>query len=229
MISIEPLQGIPEVNPGDDLAGLLVDALRPHRPVEGDVLVVTQKVVSKAEGRLRSATSDDDYRRVVEDEAAGILRRRGPLTITVTRHGFVCANAGVDRSNVTGERVVLLPLDPDRSAHRIRVGIELEFGVSMAVIVTDTFGRAWRRGLVDVAIGVSGMLPVLDLRGTTDMTGRPLEVTEVAVADELAAAAELAIGKASGKPACLIRGYPFPRGEGRATDLVRRPEEDMFR
>ncbi len=130
--------------------------------------------------------------------------------ITVTRHGFVCANAGVDRSNVLDDQVVLLPADPDRSAHRIRIRVEREFGIEIAVIVTDTFGRAWRMGLVDVAIGVSGMLPILDLRGTPDMNGRVLEVTEIAIADELAAAAELAIGKAAGTPAALIRAFPTP-------------------
>ena len=208
---------------------MLTAALRPMTPSDGDVLVVTQKVVSKAEGALRPAANEAAYREIVEEEATTILRRRGPLVITVTKHGFVCANAGVDRSNVEGEQVVILPADPDRSAHRLRLRIERELGVSIAVIVTDTFGRAWRRGLVDVAIGVSGMLPILDLRGSTDMHGRVLEVTEVAVADELAAAAELVTGKASGTPAALVSGYAYPSGEGRATDLIRPPAEDMFR
>ncbi len=228
-ISIHPLAGIGEVRPGDDLAGLLIEALRALGPADGDVLVVTQKVVSKAEGALAHAPTESEYRDVVEREAMSVLRRRGPMTITVTRHGFVCANAGVDRSNVLDDQVVLLPTDPDRSAHRIRLRVEREFGIELAVIVTDTFGRAWRQGLVDVAIGVSGMLPILDLRGTPDMNGRLLEVTEVAIADELAAAAELALGKASGSPAALIRGVNYPRGEGRATDLVRPADSDMFR
>lgn len=228
-ITIRPVNGLPEIRAGDDLASLLTVALGPMTPENGDVLVVTQKVVSKAEGALRPAADEAAYRQIVEDEAEAILRRRGPLAITLTKHGFVCANSGVDRSNVEGEQVVLLPADPDRSAHRIRIRIERELGVSLAVIITDTFGRAWRRGLVDVAIGVSGMLPILDLRGSVDMHGRVLEVTEMAIADEIAAAAELVTGKASGVPAALVSGYSYPAGEGRATDLIRPPAEDMFR
>jgi coenzyme F420-0:L-glutamate ligase/coenzyme F420-1:gamma-L-glutamate ligase len=228
-VTIRPLTGIPEINAGDDLAGMLSGALRPMAPTDGDVLVVTQKVVSKSEGATRPAADEAAYRQIVEEEAEAVLRRRGPLVITVTKHGFVCANAGVDRSNVDGAQVVLLPNDPDRSAHRIRLRLERDLGVTMAVIITDTFGRAWRRGLVDVAIGVSGMLPVLDLRGSTDMHGRILEVTEVAIADEIAAAAELVTGKATGIPAALVSGYSYPAGDGRATDLIRPPAEDMFR
>ena len=145
-ITIQPLTGIGEVRLGDDLPGILIESLRPLGPADGDVLVVTQKVVSKAEGAVAEATTEDDYRAVVEQEAAAILRRRDAMVITVTKHGFVCANAGVDRSNVLGDQVVLLPADPDRSAHRIRIRVEREFGVSIAVIVTDTFGRAWRHG-----------------------------------------------------------------------------------
>jgi len=228
-VTIRPLTGIPEIIAGDDLAGMLSEALSPMAPTDGDILVVTQKVVSKAEGATRPAADEAAYRQIVEEEAEAVLRRRGPLVITVTKHGFVCANAGVDRSNVDGAQVVLLPNDPDRSAHRIRLRLERDLGVTMAVIITDTFGRAWRRGLVDVAIGVSGMLPVLDLRGSTDMHGRILEVTEVAIADEIAAAAELVTGKARGIPAALVSGYSYPPGDGRATDLIRPPAEDMFR
>lgn len=228
-ITIRPVSGLPEIRAGDDLAAMLTVALGPMDPESGDVLVVTQKVVSKAEGAFRPAADEASYRQIVEQEAEAILRRRGPLTITLTKHGFICANSGVDRSNVEGEQVVLLPADPDRSARRIRIRIERELGVSLAVIITDTFGRAWRRGLVDVAIGVSGMLPILDLRGSADMHGRVLEVTEVAIADEIAAAAELVTGKASGVPAALVSGYAYPAGDGRATDLIRPPSEDMFR
>lgn len=228
-ITIRPVTGLPEIRPGDDLASMLAVALGPLAPKNGDVLVVTQKIVSKAEGAFRPAADEAAYRQIVEEEAKAILRRRGPLAITLTKHGFICANSGVDRSNVEGEQVVLLPADPDRSAHRIRIRVERGLGVSLAVIITDTFGRAWRRGLVDVAIGVSGMLPILDLRGSVDMHGRVLEVTEVAIADEIAAAAELVTGKASGVPAALVSGYSYPAGEGRATDLIRPPAEDMFR
>ncbi len=228
-ITIRPVTGLPEIRAGDDLASMLAVALVPLAPKNGDVLVVTQKIVSKAEGAFRPAADEAAYRQIVEEEAKAILRRRGPLAITLTKHGFICANSGVDRSNVEGEQVVLLPADPDRSAHRIRIRVERGLGVSLAVIITDTFGRAWRRGLVDVAIGVSGMLPILDLRGSVDMHGRVLEVTEVAIADEIAAAAELVTGKASGVPAALVSGYSYPAGEGRATDLIRPPAEDMFR
>lgn len=232
-VEIHPVPGIPEIAKGDDLAAILADSLAAAGldPRSGDVLVVTHKVVSKAEGAVREVGEDQEagYRRVVEEEAAEILRRRGPLAITVTRHGFVCANAGVDRSNAAQGTVVLLPHDPDRSAHRIRIGIARATGVDIAVIITDTFGRSWRRGLSDVAIGISGLDPILDLRGTTDAQGRVLEVTETAVADEIAAAADLAMGKATQIPAALIRGLGLPMGDGRATDLVRKPDEDMFR
>ncbi len=221
--------GLPEVEPGDDLIALLVSALSPLAPRDGDILVVTHKVVSKAEGAMAPAATDDDYRNVIASEAAAVIRRRGDMVIAVTHHGFVCANAGVDRSNVTGDRVVLLPRDPDRSANRIRTRILRDLGVELAVVISDTFGRAWRRGVVDVAIGVAGIGPILDLKGTTDMHGRTLEVTEVAIADELAAAAELAMGKSTGVAAALIRGVAYEPGPGRASDLVRPPDEDMFR
>ena len=229
MIEIFPIEGIPEVEPGDDLAGLLAAAISRFTPRGRDILVVTHKVVSKAEGALAQATTDEDYRGIVAAEAEAVVRRRGEMVIAVTRHGFVCANAGVDRSNVTGDRVVLLPRNPDRSAHRIRTRLHQELGVDLAVIITDTFGRAWRKGLVDVAIGISGMNPILDLKGRTDMHGRILEVTEVAVADEVAAAAELAMGKSTGIPAALVRGVAYESGPGRASELVRPPAEDMFR
>jgi coenzyme F420-0:L-glutamate ligase/coenzyme F420-1:gamma-L-glutamate ligase len=228
-ITIVPVTGLGEIHPGDDLAALLVDALRPLGPRAGDILVVTQKVVSKAEGAVVNTPTEADYRALVEQEAVAVLRRRGSLAITLTKHGYICANAGVDRSNAAAGQSVMLPANPDRSAHRLRVRIEREFGIEIAVIVTDTFGRAWRMGLVDVAIGVSGMSPLLDLRGTPDMNGRPLEVTEIAIADEVAAAAELALGKASGNPAALVRGVEYSKGEGRAADLVRPPAGDLFR
>jgi len=228
-IEIFPVPGLPDIEPGDDLTALLVEVVAPLTPHDGDILVVTHKVVSKAEGAMASGATDEDYRQVVESEAAAIVRRRGEMVIAVTRHGFVCANAGVDRSNVSGDRLVLLPRDPDRSAHRIRSRLQRDLGVDLAVVISDTFGRAWRRGLVDVAIGISGMSPILDLKGTTDMHGRMLEVTEVAIADEVAGAAELVMGKAAGIAAALVRGVVFERGNGRASELVRNPAEDMFR
>lgn len=232
-LSIHPVPGLPEIRPGDDLAALLAEALRAAGlgPEAGDVLVVTHKAVSKAEGAVAPLEGDEEaaYRRLVEEQAVEVLRRRGDLVITRTRHGFVCANAGVDRSNAAPGTAVLLPADPDRSAHSLRLALRHLTGVDVAVVVTDTFGRAWRRGLVDVAIGVSGLEAILDLRGTRDSQGRELKVTEVAVIDEIAAAADLAMGKAAGIPAALVRGLAVPRGEGRATDLVRPAGEDMFR
>ena len=230
-LSVIPITGIGDVLPGADLAGAIVDAVRAHEPVRGDVLVVTHKVVSKAEGAVAMLEDDgpDGHRELVEREAASILRRRGSLVIAETRHGLVCANAGVDRSNASPGTAVLLPRDPDASAHRLRIRLQQVFGIDIAVIISDTFGRAWRRGLIDVAIGCSGLDAILDLKGTRDWSGRQLEVTEVAVADELASAADLVMGKASGIPAALIRGYSGPRGEGRAADLIRPVAEDMFR
>ncbi len=229
-LRLVPLPGIPEVGPGDDLPALLLAAVRDagERLEDRDVVVVTHKVVSKAEGRVVPIPSDAARRRLVEDEAAAILRRRGDLVITKTRHGFICANAGVDRSNTDEGTAVLLPVDPDRSAHRIRQRLERVSGARLGVIVTDTFGRAWRRGLVDVAIGASGLVVLQDLRGTRDGGGRLLEVTEVALADEIAAAADLVMGKATRVPAVLVRGLAV-LGEGRATDLVRPAGEDLFR
>ena len=227
MIQVVPLEGIPEVRPGDDLAALLCDALeRAGGPAEGDVVVVSQKVVSKAEGRVEQT---DDHLAVILREARAVRRRRDELVIAETEHGFVCASAGVDRSNTPDDGwVVLLPRDPDASAAGLRDGITARFGVAVAVIVTDSFGRAWRQGTTDVAIGVAGMEPLLDLRGAPDAMGRPLEATLIAVADELAGAEELVMGKASGVPAALIRGYAVPPGEGRARDLVMPPERDLF-
>jgi coenzyme F420-0:L-glutamate ligase/coenzyme F420-1:gamma-L-glutamate ligase len=221
------LTGIPEVHPGDDLAALLGDAIERAGGLEhGDVVVLAQKVVSKAEGRVEQT---DDVLAVILREARVVRRRRGDLVIAETEHGFVCASAGVDRSNTPGEGwVVLLPHDPDASAAGVRAALMERFGVSPAVIVSDSFGRAWRDGTTDVAIGVAGMKPLLDLRGTEDAVGYKLSGTMIAVADELAGAAELVMGKAGGIPAVLIRGYRVPEGEGSARELVIPPERDLF-
>jgi coenzyme F420-0:L-glutamate ligase / coenzyme F420-1:gamma-L-glutamate ligase len=227
VIAIAPLEGLPEVRPGDDLAALIGDAVeRAGGLEEGDVLVVSQKVVSKAEGRLEQT---DDHVEVILREARAVRRRRDDLVIAETEHGFLCASAGVDRSNTPGDDwVVLLPRDPDASAARLREALGARFGPAPAVIVSDSFGRAWRQGTTDVAIGVAGMRPLLDLRGTRDARGRPLQSTVIAIADELAGAAELVLGKASGVPAALIRGYAAPAGEGTARELVMPPERDLF-
>ncbi|MDE0130928.1 MAG: coenzyme F420-0:L-glutamate ligase [bacterium] len=232
-ISIHPVKGLPEISEGDDLALLIGDLLAESglglQP--GDVVVVTHKVVSKAEGRMVELEDDGphSHRHLVESESAAVLRRRGDLVITETRHGFICANAGVDRSNVGPGRAVLLPVDPDRSARRIRSRLIQRFGVEVAVVITDTFGRPFRRGLTDVAIGVAGFKPIRDLRGTPDDHDRVLEVTEVAVADEIAAAADLAKGKVGGIPVAIVRGLSLPAEDGSAIELIRPAPEDLFR
>jgi coenzyme F420-0:L-glutamate ligase / coenzyme F420-1:gamma-L-glutamate ligase len=226
-IRIIPLTGIPEVGRGDDLGALVGDAVeRAGGLEEGDVIVVAHKVVSKAEGRVEQT---GDVLSVILREARAVRRRREELIIAETEHGFVCASAGVDRSNTPGEGwIVLLPRDPDASAAGIRAVLGERFGVAPAVVVSDSFGRAWRQGTTDVAIGVSGMSPLLDLRATDDAGGRPLESTIIAVADELAGAAELVMGKAEGVPAALVRGYRVGPGDGSARELVMPPERDLF-
>jgi coenzyme F420-0:L-glutamate ligase / coenzyme F420-1:gamma-L-glutamate ligase len=225
------VEGVPIVRPGDDLAGLLVAACPDLR--DGDVLVVASKVVAKAEGKIESVDPDDplSHKPLVEREAVRVLRRRGDLLITETAHGFVCANSGIDRSNVEDGTVVLLPDDPDRSARRLRDGIRGRAGVEVAVIVSDTFGRTWRRGLTDVALGCAGIGAVLDLRGTSDTYGHELQVTVVAVVDEIAGAAELVMGKATGICAAVVRGVdPSWLRTGSVRDeIVRAPHEDLFR
>jgi coenzyme F420-0:L-glutamate ligase/coenzyme F420-1:gamma-L-glutamate ligase len=227
MLKILPFTGVPEVRPGDDLAVLLGDAVgRTGGLEEGDVLVVAQKAVSKAEGRVEQT---DDVVAAILREARTVRRRRGGLVIAETKHGFVCASAGVDRSNAPGEGwIVLLPEDPDASAARIHVALHERFGHEPAVIVSDSFGRAWRQGTTDVAIGVAGMRPLLDLRGEHDARGYELSSTMIAVADELAGAAELVMGKANGVPAAIVRGYAVPPGDGSAQELVMPPERDLF-
>lgn len=232
-LTIFPVEGIGEIQPGMDVAEAIGDALElgPKRLLDGDVVAVTHKIVSKAEGRIVELPDDgpDAHRHLVESEAKAIIRRRGDLSITETHHGFVCANAGVDRSNAGSARAILLPLDPDRSANRIRLRLSDRFDVDLAVIVTDTFGRAWRRGLTDVAIGVAGMAAIDDLRGQTDDFGKVLEVTEVATADEIAAAADLVIGKSSRNPVAVVRGVSWTPAATGVTPLIRPPGEDLFR
>lgn len=229
------IAGIPEIKPGDPLGEIIVEACRnePNGPLlDRDVLVVTQKVVSKAEGRIVAVDPDDplSHKQLVESEAVRVVRRRGDLIITETEHGFVCANSGVDLSNVERGRAALLPKDSDRSARRIRAVVRAQLGVDVGVIVSDTFGRAWRKGLTDVAIGVAGIAAVVDLRGTADALGRVMQVTEVAVADELASAAELVMGKSSGVPVAVVRGAdPSWFRESSVRELVRPPQEDLFR
>ncbi len=246
-VTIQGIEGLPEVRPGDDLAALIVAAAGRQgvRCEDGDVLIVTQKAVSKAEGRLvrlddvepsplavELATSWDKDARQVEvvlRESKRIVRMDHGVIICETRHGFVCANAGVDASNAPGGHLVLLPLDPDASAQRIRDGIARATGADVALIVSDTFGRPWRAGYTEVAIGVAGMLPILDYVGQLDTQGRELRATWICVADELASAAELVTGKLKQVPVALIRGYAVPRGDGSAKEIVRQAVTDMFR
>lgn len=248
MISLVPLDGIPEVEPGDDLPALIAAALAAGSiGLEGgDVLVVTQKVVSKAEGRvveLSSVTPREEARawaarwgkdprqvELVLQESAEVLRMApGGLIISRTRHGFVCANAGVDMSNVGGGDVAtLLPLDPDASARTLRDRLRELCGVAPAVVISDSFGRPWRNGIVNVAIGVAGIEALLDLRGTQDADGREMHSTVIAVADELASAADLAGGKVAQRPVVLVRGYRFEPAGGAAAALVMDREMDLF-
>jgi len=240
VISISPVEGLPEIREGDDLAALIAERVQLE---DGDVLVVAQKVVSKAEGRVielagvepseraRELAADQDPRQleVVLRESARIVRTRPPLVIAETSHGFVCASAGVDASNAPApETVVLLPEDPDASAARLRERLRDLAGADVGVIVSDSFGRAWRQGTTDVAIGLAGVRPLLDLKGVRDAAGYELHATVIAVADELAGAAELAMGKTDGVPAVVIRGVDA-RGEGSARELVMPPERDLFR
>ena len=230
------IDGIGEIHPGDDLAGIIATAAADGEGTalaDGDVVVVTQKIVSKAENQLVAIDPDDplSHKPLVEAESVRILRRRGDLIISETKHGFVCANAGIDLSNVESGWAALLPEDSDRSARRIRDGIRGKAGIEVAVIISDTFGRTWRRGVTDVAIGSAGIAAVLDLRGTPDALGREMQVTEVAVVDEIACAAELVMGKSSGIPVAVVRGVdPTWFRDGSVHDeIVRHPNDDLFR
>ena len=247
-IRIIGIDGLPEVKPGDDLGGLLIEAATAQRVQmdDGDVLVVAQKVVSKAEGRLVNLEDvtpsalaveiaslhdrDPRHTEVVLRECRRIVRMDHGVIIAETRHGFRCANAGVDASNAPGEdTVVLLPLDPDASARRLATRLKEGLGVAAAVIISDTFGRPWREGAVNVAIGVSGIHPMLDYRGQEDPEGRSLRTTTIAVADELAAAAGLVMGKLDRVPVVLLKGCRYDRGAEGIAELIRPAERDMFR
>jgi coenzyme F420-0:L-glutamate ligase / coenzyme F420-1:gamma-L-glutamate ligase len=251
-IRILALDGIPEIRGGDDLGVFIGNAIQRTAGAlpltRQDVLVVTQKVVSKAEGAVVDLTTvkprreaikfaerfDRDPRQieVVLREARRVVRMQNGVLITETAHGFVCANGGIDASNVgpeSGSVVTLLPVDPDASATRIRAAIRARYGVDVPVVMSDSFGRPWRWGIVDVAIGVSGLLPLEDLRGVPDADGRVMKSTVRAVADELASAAELTLGKTAGRPVALVRGASFTRGEATIRDALIPAENDLFR
>jgi len=227
-VEILAVDGMPEIAEGDDIAAMIASRATLR---DGDVVVVTQKVVSKAEGRLVAIDPSDpegERARWAEREAVRIVARRGPVLITETAHGFVCANSGVDASNVEPGFLALLPPDPDASAARIRAGLREATGADVAVIVSDTFGRAWRHGQIDVAIGAAGIEPIRDYVGAKDSFGVEMHSTQIAVADEIAAAAELVMGKTAGVPVAIVRGLDV-RGDGSARSLVRRADEDLFR
>ena len=206
-LEIIPLEGIPEISPGDDIVKIIAHT---GEVLSGDILVVTQKIISKAENQMVEIDPNNplSHKPLVENESVRVLRRRGDLIISQTKHGFVCANAGIDLSNVERGQAALLPDDSDRSARGIRDGLLGRFDLNVGIIISDTFGRPWRRGLTDVAIGSAGVLPILDLRGSPDAFGREMQVTEVALVDELASAAELVMGKSAG---CLLYTSPSPR------------------
>ena len=239
-MNITAVRGLPEIEPGADLARLIADATTLE---DGDVVVVAQKVVSKAEGRIvrlahvepsdraRAIAAGGDARRieVILGESARIVRLRPPLVISQTTHGFVCASAGVDASNAPGpDMLVLLPVDPDASAAALRARLRELTGRDVAVIVSDSFGRAWRQGTTDVAIGCAGLAPLVDLGGRRDRAGYELHATVIAVADEIAGAAQLVMGKVEGIPVAVVRGLDVA-GEGTAADVVMPPERDLFR
>ena len=246
-IRIVGLHGLPEISEGDDLTSLIASCVREAKIdiAGGDIFVIAQKVVSKAEGRtVDLATISPSLRalewaeawakdpRVVEvvlAQSRSIIRMEQGVIISETEHGFICANAGVDASNTRDSTVVLLPVDPDASARRIQAGLEAAFRVSLAVVISDTFGRPWREGLVNVALGVAGIAPIVDYRGQLDSHGRPLRVTTIAVADELASAAELVMGKTMQVPVAIIRGFEYELRESSGRELSRDPARDLFR
>jgi coenzyme F420-0:L-glutamate ligase / coenzyme F420-1:gamma-L-glutamate ligase len=247
-LRIIPVRGIGEVRPGDDLATTILAALEPQelRLADGDVLVVTQKIVSKAEGRIvnpqevepshfarmvaAQGVKDAGYYEVVLRESRRIVKMDRGVLVTETHHGLICANAGVDESNVAGGRAVtLLPVDPDASAVALRAALRERAGVDIAVIISDTFGRPWREGQVNVAIGIAGIAPLADYAGQQDGYGYTMHASVIAVADELASAAELVMGKIDAVPVAIVRGYAYQAAEGRAGQLIRAPEKDLFR
>jgi coenzyme F420-0:L-glutamate ligase/coenzyme F420-1:gamma-L-glutamate ligase len=234
-LRIWPVTGIGEVRPGDDLTTVIADAA--PWLADGDVLIVTSKIVSKAEGRVLDVATDDpeEFERArqsaIDAESVREVARRGPTRIVQTRHGLVLASAGVDASNVEPGRLVLLPEDPDVSARRLRAGLRDKLSVAVAVVVTDTMGRPWRLGLVDMAIGVAGLIPLRDHRGQVDPYGNQLQLTQQAVADELAAAGELVKGKLAGVPVAVVRGVDrdlLADDAPGAAALIRPGEEDLF-
>jgi coenzyme F420-0:L-glutamate ligase/coenzyme F420-1:gamma-L-glutamate ligase len=228
-IRILPLFGIPEVSAGDDLAILIIDSIEhsENKIFENDVLVVTQKIVSKSEGMVRDLEKIS-FKELLQEETVRVIRKRGDLVIAQTKHGYICANAGIDKSNVENNFALLLPNDPNKSAHSIRKKLENRFQIKLAVIISDTFGRAWRKGQVNFAIGSSGINPLVNYIGTFDTFNNELHATEIAIIDELSSAAELVMEKSINVPVAIIRGVKFENSELDASELIRESSEDFF-
>ena len=228
-IEVIPITGLPEFKRTDDLIKILIPALRDQGESleDTDVLVVTQKIISKIEDRAINLESID-ISQILENESTQILRKRGETVIARTKHGFICANAGIDKSNIKKGYALLLPEDPDKSAYRIRKKIATEYGKEIAVIISDTFGRAWRKGQTNVAIGCSGIEPLASYIGTSDLYGNDLMATEIAIVDELASASELVMNKIDAIPIAIIRGYSYKPSNKGIQEIIRRDDEDFF-
>ena len=228
-IRILPIFGIPEVSAGDDLASLIIDSIEhsENKIFENDVLVVTQKIVSQSEGMVRDLETIS-FKELLQEETVRVIRKRGDLVIAQTKHGYICANAGIDKSNVENNFALLLPNDPNKSAHSIRKKLENRFQIKLAVIISDTFGRAWRKGQVNFAIGSSGINPLVNYIGTFDTFNNELHATEIAIIDELSSAAELVMEKSINVPVAIIRGVKFENSELDASELIRENSEDFF-
>ena len=225
-IEIIPVTGLPEFKSNDDLVEILSNTLN-ESLVENDILVITQKIISKIENRTVNL-QDKDFSEVLKDEATQIIRKRGETVIARTKHGFICANAGIDKSNIEQGYALLLPEDPDKTAYKIRKQIFVRNSINVAVIISDTFGRAWRKGQTNVAIGCSGIEPMVSYIGTTDSFGNDLMATEIAIVDELASASELVMNKIDEIPIAIIRGYAYENSDKGIKEIIRADDEDFF-
>ena len=225
-IEIIPVTGLPEFKSNDDLVEILSNTLN-NPLMENDILVITQKIISKIENRTVNL-QDKDFSEVLKDEATQIIRKRGETIIARTKHGFICANAGIDKSNIEQGYALLLPEDPDKTAYKIRKQIFVRNSINVAVIISDTFGRAWRKGQTNVAIGCSGIEPMVSYIGTTDSFGNDLMATEIAIVDELASASELVMNKIDEIPIAIIRGYSYENSDKGIKEIIRADDEDFF-
>lgn len=229
-VEIIPLLGFPEVEEEDDLSSLILETCTKEniKLINGSVIVIAQKIISKAEGQIVKLSNEDEYRSIIEEEAKRIFRRRGTAVIAETKHGFICANVGVDRSNIKKGYALLLPENPDKTAENIRLSIENALGINLGVIISDTFGRPWRNGQINVAIGVSGIEPIKSYVGEKDTYGNELNVTEIAIVDELSSAAELVMGKTEKIPVAIINNYKFEKSNKKIDTIIRKQSDDYF-